>query len=274
MLEKIFDSSGSGLVRARLLLEGVHGSVLDSFSGELLHSRYANITARRHLRSAEHFAYWATRQGITVSQWSDSLVERFGRHLRQRSCSYGHAEPVNQLTGASLFLSHLRATGIVHTPPADHTGRPPALIAFRRWMYERRGTLDGTLDNYDIPIRTLLRRFGDPPQHLNAQLLRQCFLKYSDGRSHAMIKHCATALRMFVRFLVAQGLCAVGLEAAIPLVPHWRLSTLPRYLQPEDVERIVSSCDLATVMGKRDRAILLLLARLGLRAGDIVQLLL
>jgi site-specific recombinase XerD len=179
---------------------------------------------------------------------------------------------VNQLTGVSLFLSHLRATYIVSTPPADPAGRPPILVAFRRWMYERRGTLDGALDNYDIPIRTLLKGFGDPPRRLNAQRLRQCFLRYSDGRSHAVIKHCATALRMFVRFLVAQGQCSVGLEAAIPVIPHWRLSSLPRCLQPEDVERIVASCDFATVMGKRDHAILLLLARLGLRAGDIVQL--
>ena len=77
MLEKIFDSSGSGLVRVQSLREGLHGFLLDSYSGELLHSRYANITARRHLRSAEHFAYWATHHAIAVSQWSDSLLERF-----------------------------------------------------------------------------------------------------------------------------------------------------------------------------------------------------
>jgi site-specific recombinase XerC len=271
MLEKIFDSSGSGLVRVRLLREGLHGSLLDSFSVELLHSRYANVTARRHLRSAEHFAYWASRQGVAVSQWDDSLVQRFGRHLRRRCCSFGHSGPVDQLTGASLFLRHLRTTCIINTLPADPADRPAVLVAFRCWMRERRGTLDCTLDKYDIPIRTLLEHFGDPPQQLNARHLRQCFLKYSDGRSHAVIKHCATALRMFVRFLIAEGQCPVGLEAAIPLVPHWRLSSLPRYLRPEEVQRIVASCDSATVIGKRDRAILLLLARLGLRAGDIVQ---
>ena len=51
MIEKIFDSSGSGLARVKLLREGLHGALLDSYSGELLHSRYANITARRHLRA-------------------------------------------------------------------------------------------------------------------------------------------------------------------------------------------------------------------------------
>lgn len=97
-------------------------------------------------------------------------------------------------------------------------------------------------------------------------------MEHCHGKSPAVIKHGATALRMFVRFLAAEGGCPAGLEGAIPLIPHWRLSSLPRYLQAEEVERIVASCDSATAVGKRDRAILLLLARLGLRAGDIVQM--
>ena len=76
----------------------------------------------------------------------------------------------------------------------------------------------------------------------------------------------------FLRFLIADGRCAAGLDAAIPALAHWRLSTLPQYLQSEDVERVVASCDSATPIGMRDRAILLLLARMGLRAGDIFQL--
>jgi site-specific recombinase XerD len=77
---------------------------------------------------------------------------------------------------------------------------------------------------------------------------------------------------MFLRYLIAEGRCAAGLEGSIPVLAHWRLSSLPRYLQSEEVERVIASCDPATPMGKRDRAILLLLARLGLRAGDIAQL--
>jgi site-specific recombinase XerD len=77
---------------------------------------------------------------------------------------------------------------------------------------------------------------------------------------------------MFLRFLIAEGKCAVGLDAAIPTAAHWRLASLPRHLQPEEVERLIASCDQASAIGWRDRAILLLLARLGLRAGDIVHL--
>ena len=272
MLEKFFDSSARGLTRARSLRNGLHGSQLDSFSRELFHSRYANITARKHLRAAEHFAHWASSNGIPSPEWTSGALERFGRHLRGRRCRYGHSRPSNQLTGASLFLKHLCAIGFISSPHQSLVAQPALLGSFRDWMREQRGTLDVTLDKYDIPIRTLLEHFGDPPEQLNAQRLRQCFLKFCDGRGYAVIKKGATALRMFVRFLSAEGRCPAGLEAAVPLVPYWRLSSLPRYLQPEEVERIVASCDSTTAMGKRDRAILLLLARLGLRAGDIVQL--
>jgi len=77
---------------------------------------------------------------------------------------------------------------------------------------------------------------------------------------------------MFLRFLIAEGRCRAGLLDAIPVVPHWRLTSLPRYLPPEDVEGLIACCDPTSHIGKRDRAILLLLARLGLRAGDIVQM--
>lgn len=272
MLEKCFDSSPGGLLKVRSLREGVHAALLDSFSAALLDSLYANITIRRRLRAAEHFAHWANSHSIAVPQWNDSLLERFSHHLRQQRCAYGHSGPTNQLTGASLFLEHLRSTGIISSTKVDPTDRPAMLVSFRRWMHEQRGTQDASLDNYDIPIRTLLKYLGGRLEQLNAQHLRQCFLMYCGGRSHARIKHGATALRMFVRFLISEGRCPVGLEAAIPLVPHWRLSSLPRYLQCEEVEQILALCNPITAVGKRDRAILLLLARLGLRAGDIVQL--
>jgi integrase len=79
-------------------------------------------------------------------------------------------------------------------------------------------------------------------------------------------------VRAFLRHLIADGKCAAGLDACIPALAHWRLSSLPRYLQPEEVERVIAACSATLEAGLRDRAILLLLARLGLRAGDILRL--
>src|SRR5260370_7681595 len=85
-------------------------------------------------------------------------------------------------------------------------------------------------------------------------------------------KNIATALRMFLRFLIARGRCAPGLEHAVPTVARGRLSSLPRYLPAEDVERLIHSCDPASLLGARAPPILLLLPRLGLLASDATAL--
>jgi integrase/recombinase XerD len=138
-------------------------------------------------------------------------------------------------------------------------------------MRQHRGTCDLTLYNYSLPIQALLRHMGEDPKKFDARSLREFVLKESQHCGWTVAQKGTTALRAFVRFLIAEGQCPAALEAAIPMLAHWRLSRLPRYFQPEEVERLIASCDPATPMGKRDRAILLMLARLGLRAGDIVQ---
>jgi integrase len=81
-----------------------------------------------------------------------------------------------------------------------------------------------------------------------------------------------TALRGYLRFLAATGVCRLSLDHAVPIIPQWRLSALPRFLPGGAVEQVIASCDLTKPHGVRDRAILLLLARLGLRAGDVLMM--
>jgi site-specific recombinase XerD len=154
-------------------------------------------------------------------------------------------------------------------PPAPE---PILLQAFSAWMRAQRGTSDRTLYNYGLPIRKLLGRYGENPDELDAHRLRQFVLQQSQSTGWSAAKKSTTALRMFLRFLIAEGRCPGALLGAIPVLPHWRLTALPRYLPLEDVEHLISSCDSSSPVGQRDRAILLLLARLGLRAGDIVHM--
>jgi site-specific recombinase XerD len=81
-----------------------------------------------------------------------------------------------------------------------------------------------------------------------------------------------TAFRSFFRFLFRRGELRADLAASVPTVANWRLSTVPKYLTPQEVERVLKACDRRTTVGRRDYAILLLLARLGLRAGEVVDL--
>jgi site-specific recombinase XerD len=139
-------------------------------------------------------------------------------------------------------------------------------------MRQQRGTSGRTLNNYSLPIRDLLKNIGDEPQRFTAQKVRKFVLERTRQSGWGAAKVCATGVRMFLRFLVAEGQCPIGLDASIPTCAHWRLSSLPQYLQAGDVERIIDSCNRATPVGCRDRAILLLLARMGFRAGDVAGL--
>jgi integrase/recombinase XerD len=269
MFEQFFESS----LRAQALREGPGGPLLEGFTEDLCQAGYAEITARRHIRAAEHFMYWADREGIPISSLTEKFIERFDRHLDRCQCpGYGHTYRLHLLNGVRLFLTHLQDSGVITVTDAEPASQDPVLLTlFCQWMRQQRGTSDRTLYNYSLSIRDLLRRLGEDPDRFDAQSLRQFVLEKSQQCGWAAAKKCTTALRMFLRFLIAEGKCATGLDAAIPVLAHWQLSSLPRYLQPEEVERIISSCDPSTPVGRRDRAILLLLARLGLRAGDIVQ---
>lgn len=270
MFEKYFDYPS----RIKTLRDGTGGPLLEGFAEELYRAGYAEITARKHIRAAEHFIYWTDGNSIPVSSLTEKFLERFDSHLDRCRCpGYGHSNRLHLLNGARLFLKHLHGARVILAPAAEPTIQDPELLtAFYQWMRQRRGTSDATLYNYSLSIRDLLRRFGEDPGKFEAQSLRQFVLEKSQQCGWAAAKTCTTALRMFLRFLIVEGKCATGLDAAIPVLVHWRLSSLPRYLRPEEVERIISSCDNCSPVGMRDRAILLLLARLAFRAGDIVQL--
>ncbi len=259
--------------RAEALENGPGGSLLRGFAEELYRLRYAEITARRYIRAAEHLAFWSARIGVPLAELNDDAVGRFERHIARCRCPrYGRSQRTELRIGARKFLHYLQDGSVATTRAAPPSEDPALLVGFCRWMRQQRGTARATLDNYCRPIRGFLRQLGEEPNGFNAHDIRQFVLDKHRTSGLATTKTCTTALRMFLRYLIAEGQCAADLDGAIPVIAHWRLSSLPRYLQPEDVERIISSCDDHSPVGKRDRAILLLLARLALRAGDILRL--
>jgi site-specific recombinase XerD len=180
---------------------------------------------------------------------------------------------VQILHGTRLFLMALQDAGLIDRSVVESTVATPSLITgFCQWMHQQRGTCESTLSNYARHLGEFLARVGEEPSTWDARTLRQFVLEGSRTYGWATAKKRTTALRMFLRFLIAEGRCVSSLTGAIPVLVHRRLSSLPRYLSADDVERVIASSDIASAIGQRDRAILLLLARLGLRAGDIVQL--
>ncbi len=257
------------------LRSGPAGPYMDEFADALWEAGYAEITARRHIRAAQHLIHWAQYQHVPLAKMDDAQVERFKRHLPRCRCpSYGCYDRHGLVRGAYLFLGHLRRINAI-PPPADNGQKPetsPLLDSFWQWMRVNRNIGAACLYNYSLAVRDLLHAMGDDPSRFDAQGLRKFVLNRSRCCGRAKAKTMVTALRVFIRFLITAGLCPVGLDAAIPTLAHWHLSTLPRYLQAEEVERVVAACRADTAVGIRDRAIVLLLARLALRAGDIVHL--
>ena len=270
MLSKYFHAAS----RIREIRSSPAGAFIEGFAEALVQRGYAEITARKHIRSAEHIVRWASRRSLSISDLDDGALGRFAQHLGRCHCGrYACAGRREVVGGARLFVRQLQAIkepAIKERAPTPSD--PPLLEEFCRWMRAQRGTHELTLHNYRIPVRALLRDCGEEPKRLDARRLRRFVLKQSRTTSRWVAQRCTTALRMFLRFLIANGRCRAGLLGAIPVLAHWRLATLPRYLPAEDIERIIDSCKVSLPCGKRDRAILLLLARLGLRAGDIVHM--
>ena len=270
MLTEFFESP----LRIQELRDGPDGRLLEGFAEQVSHAGYAEITARRHIRAVEHLLHWTARTGGTIAAVDEHLIDEFVGHLNRCRCPrFGHTNKGDLRRGAHLFLGYARGAGIVMKRMAEKSMVEPALVtSFGRWMRQQRGTCDATLYNYSLHVRDLLKSLGEDPSRFEAPNLRQFILETSQRCGWASAKKCTTAVRMFLRFLIAEGKCATGLDGSIPVLAHWRLSSLPRYLQADEVERVIASCDPATPAGQRDRGIILLLARLGLRAGDIVQL--
>ena len=102
--------------------------------------------------------------------------------------------------------------------------------------------------------------------------IRGYFLASASKSGRGTIEKMTTSLRAFLRYLAVAGRCQAGLDGAVPAYAHWQLADMPRYLSTEQVDRLIAACDGDAGARRRDRAILLLLARLGLRAGDVAQL--
>ena len=152
--------------------------------------------------------------------------------------------------------------------PSD---RWPLLGAFRSWMRQHRGLTETTLDAYQGVLVELLAMLGDDPRAYTAAALRAFVLQRARPHGIWRAKSIAVAVRAFLRFLGATGQCPSGREHAIPSFATWQLSSVPRFLRPDEVERVIASCS-ADAKGLRDRAALLLLARLGLRASEVARL--
>jgi len=134
--------------------------------------------------------------------------------------------------------------------------------------------METTIAAYSRRIERLLDAVGADPGAYTAEGLRAFVLEEAARRGPCTAEALVTAVRVFLRYLVAIGACPATFRHAIPSVAKWRLARLPRHLGVSEIERVLQTPDLSTDLGVRDHAVLLLLARLGLRGADIASMVL
>ena len=257
------------------LRSGPSGPHVDGFASELKRQGYSHSTSVRYLRAAAHLGRFAELRGVALSAVDQSTLELYRRHLPSCRCPGSNGGRVNPhvFFGAKLFVAHLRLIGLCGSD--DEVARVvehPLVVSFRHWLRQHRGVTAHTANQYGRAATELQLYLGNDPRRYCVRSLRSIFLRCVRERGKSSATRLATALRAFLRYLAVQGKCQVGLDQAIPTLAGWRLARLPRGLTASEVSRILAACDGDTVVSKRDRAMVLLLARLALRAGEVAAL--
>lgn len=254
------------------LRHGIAGAYLDGFTDWLAGRGYGCATIRTYLWAAARFATWAQANHRIVPSALDqaSLVDyraMVNRQAKRRGKSL--RDPGNAYCGARTFVRFLREQG--HTA-GERDDTSVLVQRFRLWMKQHRGAGELTLTAYVRVLNKLIAALGGDSRHYTAAQLRAFVLQDARGFSHSKAQNTVSAVRMFVRFLIVHQECPDCLRYAIPPLAGWRQASLPRYVDAATVARIIDASDPSTVLGARDRAVLLLLSRLALRAGDVAGL--
>lgn len=252
--------------------EGPLGPHINEFSGLLCEQGYSHQFAGQQIRWLADFSRWLQRQGLHVK---DIDAQRIAGYLQYRRRRWRPRRGEHSIL--KRFLALLRSKGLLpEAPPATQNARQRAEDDFGRYLSEERGLSRATLLNY-LPIvrRFLAERFGQKTLRFD-QLVARDITGYVQRHARDLGPKRAglmvTTLRSFLRYLRHQGRITTDLAAAVPGVAAWKLSVLPKFLPIEQVQRVLEGCDRQTPGGRRDYAILMLLARLGLRAGEVVSL--
>lgn len=266
------DHLKSPVTRRRLRASLVAPHV-DAFADWLHERGYAPITVDLRLRSLASWAGWLEAKGQVLTDAVASL-KVLREELANGRLHYSRGPNDDSRVAAEVLVAFLRERGVIPAAPAPLSAhdRHPILADFHLWMRTNRGLRESTLDLYEDVIDDLLAKLGDDPATLKAENLRAFVLERALPHGVDRAKAITTGIRAYLRFLAATGQCAVTLADAIPNYAGWTLSSTPRYLEPGDVEKVLAACVADDAWGLRDRAVMLLLARLGLRASDVAGL--
>jgi site-specific recombinase XerD len=249
---------------------GPLASYLETYLKRIESEGFLPSSVPMQMYAIARFSNWLQTMQLDLHQLDEATIEQFL-----------HRDPniVHCAETASLrrFLALLRESGLTAAKlPESKSSRQRFIDEYRSYLRQERGLAEASLLNY-VPFaeELLSSRFGDSDLDF-AKLTATDVTKFIQGRAHQLspgrAKLLVTALRSFLRYLRYRGEISVDLAACVPSVAVWSLSTVPKFLPAGTVQRFLDQCERNTPDGKRNYAVLLLLARLGLRACEIVSM--
>ncbi len=242
------------------------------FAEELTRRGYPPERAVRHVQLLAHLSRWLEAEGLTSGELTEERVNAF---LKARRAE-GYAE-VPTTRWVVTLLGYLPALSVAATlAPAPDSVVEAVVEEYRHCLVHERGLATATVRGYVGEARSFLSHL-DRPEGLNLSRLtagevRAYVVGECRRRRVGSAKVLVTALRSLLRFLSLEGYTAPHLAGAVPAASAMGGGFLPRALRPEVVAALLASCDSTTVIGGRDHAILTVLSRLGLRAGEVARL--
>jgi len=254
--------------------EGPLAAQVGLFAKSVGEQGYSRVSIHRQVLLAACFSRWLKQKGVGLRSICSDHTTRYRRYRAR------HVRPCRGDAAALRHLiSFLRREGVIPSEkklicqptPAEHCAR-----VFGQYLLEVRALARPTILNYVPFIRSFLEdRFGPG----RVTLSRLCasdvvrFVQRQAPRLHGKrAKLMTTAMRSFLRYAQYRGEVTLDLAAAVPIVANWSMTSIPRAISAEHVRQLLASIDRHTAIGRRDYAILLLLARLGLRSGEVTSL--
>lgn len=252
---------------------GPLGPHAEGYRSWLTQQGYTVETIKNMLADLGKVGLWLSAEGLEEHQVNADLMVSFIAARRA-----GGSRRVPGLRAMTPLLTYLREAGVVPVTQPVLSPLGDLLSEYRSWLLDDRGLADSTVRRYENCARRFLQEQAfvgdvlDPTAltgaDVNAFLLREC------GRvSAGSAKGRVAELRSILRFLYLSGVTSLRLGTAVPPVGGWRLAALPPpTMTTEDVQLLLDSCDRTTTIGARDFAMMLLVARLGLRSIEVARL--
>lgn len=242
------------------------------FRAELARLGYSTSAANRHVALMGQVSRWLAREGLDAAVLATERVESFFEARRAAGSLY-----LRTRRSAAPLVGYLRRVGVLGEPqPPVITDPVETLVAaFGVYLLRERGLVEGTVRAYVRVARVFLSQRRSPDgvnlTGLTAADVTGFVTRACEPLGHSAARGVVSALRSLLRFLRWEGLTGVALDQAVLSVAGWD-SSLPKAVPAGRVRRLLDGCDRATAIGRRDCAIVLLLARLGLRAGEVIAL--